>query len=73
LKEPIAFAYDVSDFQISGGAGWLDSDRFDIFAKPPTRTPGNQVRQMVQALLADRFRLAIHHTTNTSGVACLKR
>jgi bla regulator protein BlaR1 len=33
LKFLLTFAYDVRDFQISGGPGWINSDRFDIVAK----------------------------------------
>jgi uncharacterized protein (TIGR03435 family) len=33
LKSLIAFAYDIQEFQISGGSGWVKSDRFDIVAK----------------------------------------
>jgi bla regulator protein BlaR1 len=33
LKFLITFAYDVRDFQISGGPGWINSERFDIMAK----------------------------------------
>jgi len=33
LKFLVTFAYDVRDFQVSGGPGWLNSDRFDIVAK----------------------------------------
>ena len=32
LKSLVAFAYDVQEFQISGGSGWIASDRFDIAA-----------------------------------------
>jgi bla regulator protein blaR1 len=34
LKLLMTFAYNVRDFQISGGPGWINSDRFDIVAKP---------------------------------------
>ncbi len=34
LRMVIALAYDVRDFQISGGPGWIGSDRFDINARP---------------------------------------
>src|SRR5712671_4554447 len=34
LKSLLMFAYDVFDFQISGGPGWIASDRYDIVAKP---------------------------------------
>ena len=33
LKFLITFAYDVRDFQVSGGPGWINSERFDIVAK----------------------------------------
>ena len=32
-KELIAQAYNVRPFQGQGGAGWMDSERFDINAK----------------------------------------
>jgi bla regulator protein blaR1 len=37
LKVLIGFAYDVRDFQISGGPAWIDTDRFDINAKADSR------------------------------------
>jgi uncharacterized protein (TIGR03435 family) len=33
LKMLLTIAYDVRDFQISGGPGWINSDRYDIIAK----------------------------------------
>jgi bla regulator protein BlaR1 len=33
LKTLIGQAYDVRQFQISGGPGWINSDRYDIVAK----------------------------------------
>lgn len=71
----ISLAYNVKDFQISGGPGLLDSERYDIEAtygeNRPTRSRLNfvtiqadpQVRLMLQALLSDRFHLAIRHET----------
>jgi bla regulator protein BlaR1 len=34
LRYLVTLAYGVRPFQISGGLGWIDSDRFDIVAKP---------------------------------------
>ena len=34
LKQVLAFGYDVWDFQISGGPAWINSDRYDIQARP---------------------------------------
>ena len=33
LKTLITLAYNVQDFQVSGGPGWINSDRFDINAR----------------------------------------
>jgi bla regulator protein BlaR1 len=33
LRAMITFAYDVRDFQVSGGPGWIGTERFDVRAK----------------------------------------
>jgi uncharacterized protein (TIGR03435 family) len=60
LKGLICSAYDVKDFQVSGGPKWLDDDRYDINAKAEGATTGAQRMMMLQTLLADRFQLVIH-------------
>jgi uncharacterized protein (TIGR03435 family) len=65
LKMLVALAWNVREFQISGAAGWIGTDRFDIVAKPEREVPGGEagqpvLRAMVQSLLADRFRLQVH-------------
>jgi uncharacterized protein (TIGR03435 family) len=61
LKGLICSAYDVKDFQISGGPKWMDDDRYDVNAKAEGAANGTQLAMMLQTLLADRFQLAIHH------------
>lgn len=61
----LAFAPDqpLPNFQIVGASGWTTSDRFDIDAKAdenPTRETG---REMLRALLADRFKVVAHTET----------
>ena len=62
LREIITFAYDMHPRQVVGGAGWLDSDFYDIQAEPePQGMPNTkQIKVMVQKLLADRYKLAFH-------------
>lgn len=67
-------AYEIPGPQILGGPGWLGSERFDIEAKVDD-TVVNQMKaldreqrnllkqQMVQQLLADRFKLVVHRET----------
>src|SRR5579871_4827231 len=36
LKQLVTFAFDLKKPQVLGGPDWIDSDRFDIEAKPET-------------------------------------
>ncbi len=45
------------------GPAWLDSNRYDIVAKTAESTPPERLRQMMQTLLADRFKLVFHRET----------
>jgi uncharacterized protein (TIGR03435 family) len=52
-------AYGVKHFQISYPS-WMDTARFDISARVPVGATKDQFKLMLQGLLADRFKLAIH-------------
>jgi len=56
-------AYGIRDFQIVGGPAWVGTERYDITAKPEDAANQEQVKLMVQALLADRFKLQFHRET----------
>lgn len=56
----IQWAYDVRDFQVTGGPDWLRSARYDVQAKAGDSTSESQIRLMLQALLADRCQLQLH-------------
>ena len=62
LSELIKFAYGVHIRQLVGGPSWLESDKFDIVAKPDTAGVPNadQLRSMVRKLLVARFGLEFH-------------
>jgi len=74
LKFLITFAWDLNpnDEEVLVGAPkWLDSDHFDILAKVVSDAPSNlgpkapridieDLRQMMQALLKERFKLQAH-------------
>jgi uncharacterized protein (TIGR03435 family) len=63
VAQLIEFAYEIRDFQIIGGPGWLRSDRFEVSAKAESAAAQPQMRLMVQRLLADRFALRVHRET----------
>ena len=58
----IKLAFNVHAHQISGGPAWLDSERYDTVGKPdiPGQPNRDQMKLMVQKLLADRFQLKFH-------------
>jgi uncharacterized protein (TIGR03435 family) len=62
LRLIIQNTYDVSALQLLGGPGWIDTERYDIVAKAEGDGPFNgvQLRSMLRALLADRFKLTLH-------------
>lgn len=53
-------AYGVLPDQILGPP-WLNSELYSVIAKVPPGTTVEQFAQMLQALLSDRFRLALRH------------
>ena len=63
LKFCVEMAWNVKDFQVAGGPGWSDSDRYDIDAVAAEAFKPGEFRAMLQALLADRFGLTIHRET----------
>jgi len=58
----IRWAYGVQDFQITA-PGWINEASFDIFAKSPAPVKEAQLRQMLQNLLAERFKMTVHRET----------
>ncbi len=63
LSDLIKFAYDMHPKQVIGAPAWVDSEKFDISARPdaPGMPSVKQMKAMLQKLLADRFNLKFHH------------
>lgn len=59
LRDYVSMAYNVRPNQISG-PDWLAQQRFDIAATIPEGVPMSKVPEMLQALLADRFKMTVH-------------
>jgi uncharacterized protein (TIGR03435 family) len=62
LRFMMSFAYDLPARQITGEPGWMDTDKWDIEAKPDTPGEPNppQLKLMMQKLFAERFGLQVH-------------
>ena len=74
LKSLIAEAYKVKQTQING-PDWLNSvlsvQRWDIFAKMPDGATPEQSHEMLQTLLAERFKLTVHRDNKEHAVLAL--
>jgi uncharacterized protein (TIGR03435 family) len=86
IKYLMMEAFDVRAFQVEGGPSWINDDRYDITALPPASSissksippypkapPNPEQRQMLQALLVDRFQLKFHRESKEGPVYVLVR
>ncbi len=73
----ISFAYkltptpDQREAMLAHLPKWLGTDRFDIEARAEGNPSKDQMRLMMQSLLADRFKLAVHFETQDVPVLAL--
>ncbi len=70
LQDCIRTAYRVKSFQIEA-PGWIGNTRFDITAKLPEGSSQDQIPEMLQSLLADRFKLTMHKETKEHAIYAL--
>ena len=52
-------------------ADWVKTDRYDIEARAPASATKDQMRLMMQSLLAERFKLAVHWETRQARLFAL--
>jgi uncharacterized protein (TIGR03435 family) len=60
LRALITTAYQIQDFDLDGGPAWVAADRYDLEAKASGSPEPPEILQMLQTLLADRFKLVVH-------------
>lgn len=66
LVQYIAFAYKLTNRQLQSVVSqvpWVSEDRFDVEARAEGNPTKEQYRLMMQSLLADRFKMAVHFET----------
>jgi uncharacterized protein (TIGR03435 family) len=71
LREAIRTAYHLNEPELAGGPKWIDSEHFDIEGKAASIVPRDQIMQMLQSLLVNRFKLKTHRETRTLPVYAL--
>lgn len=70
LRDCIRGAYRVRDFQIVG-PDWMTKARFEINAKLPSGASAEQIPEMLQGLLAERFKLEVRREMKEENVYAL--
>jgi uncharacterized protein (TIGR03435 family) len=70
LRDAIRGAYKVRDFQIVG-PDWMSTVRFEVDAKLPPGANTDQIPEMFQALLEERFKLTFRRETKEMQVYAL--
>jgi uncharacterized protein (TIGR03435 family) len=71
MRTLIRNAYQVPDYTISGGPGWINSDRYDIEAKVEGELKGDNALLVLRFLLEDRFQLRVHRETKEGPIYSL--
>ena len=67
LSSCLKWAYGVQDSQIAG-PDWVGIERYDIVAMAPGPAKEENLKVMMRSLLADRFKLALHHGSKEIGI-----
>jgi uncharacterized protein (TIGR03435 family) len=70
LREAVRWAYDEPGARIGvlGGPEWADAVRFEIVARSTVASSDKELRMMLRALLADRFKLVVRAERRASAV-----
>lgn len=71
LRALISTAYQMETFRIVGGPAWTTSDSLDISATTGHRATIDESRQMLRALLEERFKLNTHRHTHDARIYVL--
>ena len=71
LRGVIQAAYQIQPFQLVNIPNWVLTQRIDIVAKADPSASFQDLRLMLQPLLAERFKLQVHRETRDLDIATL--
>ena len=75
LRPLVSLAYNLAlslgRGVIIGAPDWFESERYNIEAKAEGNPPREQMQLMLQSLLAQRFKLVVHHETRQAPMYVL--
>jgi uncharacterized protein (TIGR03435 family) len=71
LRLLIRVGYNLHEFQVLGGPAWIDNDPFEVDAKAEGNPTREQLLEMLQPLLEERFHLKVHRESRELPVYAL--
>ena len=80
VRPIITFAYQLAQYQLVGGPGWLTTDRYDLIAKMegnvdalavPGATTPSPMQLALRSLLEERFKLKVHRESREMDIYAL--
>lgn len=72
LKDMLSVAYPVDELHMYGGPAWIDNEHYDVEATTTELSASDdRYHQMLQAMLADRFRLTLHRESKQEPIYAL--
>ena len=72
VKYLLEWSHGILAAQHTGGPAWIGEDRFDIVTKAPGKVTDDEMKQMAQRLLVERFQLRAHHETREVPVLAIQ-
>ena len=71
-RQMIRQAYDLREYQVTGGPDWLDRTRYDVEAKVTNAVTRQLLMRMLQSLLEDDFKLVARQETRDGSILVLR-
>lgn len=71
LADAIEWAYEVQNYQVSGGPPWLRRDYYEIEMKTTSPATQKRMRELLQTVLAESFRLKLHREARQMSIYVL--
>jgi uncharacterized protein (TIGR03435 family) len=73
MNDMVTFAYGLHVKQLIGAPAWFATDKFDIAGVPDTegRPNSQQLKELIQSALTERFKLTFHHDQKELSVYAL--
>jgi len=71
LADAIEWAYEIQGYQLSGAPAWLRGSYYEIEMKTAVPATKKELRELLQTVLSERFKLKIHREPKQMSIYAL--